>query len=239
MARWLALVLLAALACEKKQERAPERKQPERRAECTSASDCSDDDPCTAEECRDARCVVVWVPAGTSCDNDTVCDGVASCDARGRCVAGPPPHVDDGNACTLDSCDSKRGAVHEPVDVDDDDACTRDSCNPKTGAISHEPIDVDDDDDCTEDSCDRTTGPKHEPPPTKYACGACPEGFHAVSRMRSAQCEAGKGVQSFCAKDCGKHFYTCEASCPSGWSEKSRAPNKQCGPGSEMLFCMR
>ena len=46
--------------------------------------------------------------------------------------------LDDGTACTSDSCDPATGLVsHAPVAVDDGDACTTDACDPATGAISH------------------------------------------------------------------------------------------------------
>lgn len=234
----LSLYTSGCEGCEKKKT-APVEKRSAPRAECASPSDCKDDDPCSEMDCRDARCVAFPVAAGTNCDNETVCDGVASCDERGRCVKGPPPDVDDGNACTRDSCDSKRGAVHEPVDADDLDACTKDECDPKTGQVSHEPVDIDDGDDCTLDSCDPRSGPKHDPKPTRYECGACGEGFHTASRATSRQCGRDSALQSFCVPNCGASFYSCDAACPQGWQEKSRAMNKQCGPDAAMLFCMR
>jgi hypothetical protein len=125
------------------------------------------------------------------------------------------------------------------VQVDDGDACTLDSCDPSTGKIVHEPLKLNDGDDCTFDSCDPKTGPKHQPPPTKYACGACGEGYHAASRAKSARCDSGAGVESFCMPSCGSHFHSCDSRCPSGYEEKSRKPNHQCGPGVEMIFCVR
>ncbi|GMV18925.1 MAG: hypothetical protein AMXMBFR56_71490 [Polyangiaceae bacterium] len=241
--RWLVPLLLLGSAsacdgCQKKQE-APLQKKSETREQCATSSDCADDNPCTEEECRDAKCVLLLTPAGTSCDNETVCDGVATCNGKGQCVPGTPPNVDDGNACTRDSCDSTRGAVHEPVLVDDQDACTKDACDPRTGEVTHDPVEIDDGDDCTFDSCDRQTGPKHEPAPTKYECGSCGEGFHTASRAPSRQCGSDGALQSFCVKSCGSHFYSCDPSCPKGYEEKSRAPNRQCGAGTPMLFCMR
>lgn len=43
--------------------------------------------------------------------------------------------VDDGNACTVDVCDT-----HTPVAVDDGKECTTDTCDPLTGLVSHEEI---------------------------------------------------------------------------------------------------
>jgi Dictyostelium (slime mold) repeat len=52
---------------------------------------------------------------GAPCDNATLCDGRETCQA-GVCTAGTPVNVDDGNACTFDSCDAATGAVtHTPI----------------------------------------------------------------------------------------------------------------------------
>lgn len=244
--RWAPLLVLMACAvtascdsCQKKQQTSPQPKTLPRE-ECTAAADCADDNPCTEEDCRDSKCVVLLANRGTDCENDTVCDGVSTCNGKGQCVASAPPNVDDGNACTRDSCDATRGAIHEPVPLDDEDACTKDACDPRTGVVTHEPIDIDDGDDCTFDSCDRQTGPKHQPAATSYKCGSCGEGFHTASRAPNRQCGSDSTLQSFCVPDCGTSFYSCDPSCPKGWEEKSRAPNRQCGPpGTPMLFCMR
>jgi len=43
---------------------------------------------------------------------------------------------DDGNACTVDSCDPAVGCVHNAIDCDDGDDCTADSCDPVLGCVS-------------------------------------------------------------------------------------------------------
>lgn len=52
---------------------------------------------------------------GTPCGDGQVCNGSESCDGTGSCVAGAPPPVDDGNACTIDSCVEPTGVKHEPT----------------------------------------------------------------------------------------------------------------------------
>lgn len=47
--------------------------------------------------------------------------------------------------------------------IDDGNACTVDSCNPYVGVPIHTTIDIDDGDDCTYDDCDPFSGPTHEP----------------------------------------------------------------------------
>jgi hypothetical protein len=242
--RWLVLALLLGSAagcdgCGKKDREKPHPK-PAPVDECSVDSDCNDDNPCTAEQCRLGKCALTNLPETTSCENDSVCDGISKCDGKGHCVAGPPPVVDDGNPCTTDACDAVRGAVHTPVPIDDDDACTLDACDEHTGVISHEPIDLDDKDDCTFDTCDPKSGPKHQKPDPLYACEGCGQGFHTASRAANRQCGGPQALQSFCVPDCGPSFYSCDASCPKGYAERSRAPNRQCGTAeSEMIFCLR
>jgi hypothetical protein len=50
--------------------------------------------------------------AGTSCPDGNVCNGAETCDGAGSCANGTPPTVDDGNACTADSCDPIGGVTH-------------------------------------------------------------------------------------------------------------------------------
>jgi Dictyostelium (slime mold) repeat len=208
---------------------------------CSSATDCSDRDPCTNHECIDERCVASLAPSGTSCDNDTVCDGVATCDANGRCVAGSPPLMDDGNACTVDACDPKRGVVHEPMPIDDFDACTSDACDPATGSIAHDSLVIDDQNDCTLDSCDPRAGVKHEVRSGKYTCQAsCEPGLHVASRSRAVECGSAEALRSYCAPNCGPSFHTCDATCPSGYEKRSATPGGTCGTSpSVMTFCMK
>ncbi len=208
---------------------------------CTAAADCQDEDPCTRHECTDERCVVSLAPQGTTCDDDTLCNGVATCDQNGRCVPGQAPAVDDGNPCTIDSCDPKRGLVHEPVPVDDFDACTADSCDPSTGQIAHTTLALDDGNDCTKDSCDPRSGVKHEQPNGTYTCQAgCSEGFHVASRTPSPECGSPQALRSFCAPNCGASFYTCDGGCPTGYQRRAASPGGSCGTKpSIMLFCVK
>jgi hypothetical protein len=62
---------------------------------CSATSDCDDGNPCTGQE---------------------ACDG-----SRGVCVSGIAPKCDDGDDCTLDSCDPSSGACeNDLIDKDGD-----------------------------------------------------------------------------------------------------------------------
>ncbi len=228
----------------KARERSTERAQasePPDPIPCTTAADCADDDPCTRDDCVGGHCLSSLAPEGTSCDNGTVCDGVSQCDSTGQCVAGVAPVLDDGNACTQDTCDPLRGVVHQPLPVDDANACTLDACNPQTGEITHSPINPDDGDDCTVDSCDPRIGVRHQGRSATYTCNpGCEPGFHSTSRRPAAECGSPQAVQSVCQPDCGGSFYTCDANCPSGYRAVSRTPNGQCGRAQAFYtFCLR
>lgn len=212
----------------------------EEELECADAEECADDSPCTEEQCVDGFCEVEFLAEGTNCDDDTVCNGISTCDREGRCVPGPPPQVDDNNACTTDSCDPVNGVSHEPIPVDDGDACTVDECDPQTGAVTHESVDIDDGDDCTFDRCDPQTGPSHERLKSIYTCKpTCGDGFHAVSRRPHPACGPNGALQTYCSPDCGDSFYTCDARCPDRYTRTSTAPGPQCPPENVSLFCVK
>ncbi|WP_437528490.1 DNRLRE domain-containing protein [Sorangium sp. So ce726] len=45
--------------------------------------------------------------------------------------------LDDGDACTTDTCDPVLGIMHTHIATDDGDPSTIDTCNPATGAVTH------------------------------------------------------------------------------------------------------
>jgi len=96
--------------------------------------------------------------ADSDCDDLDACNGVEICGAAGRCTEGDPVTVDDGVACTDDSCDAATGDVTHAADdgscdnglyCDGLEYCDADAdCQPGTAPV------VDDGVDCTDDSCD-------------------------------------------------------------------------------------
>ena len=73
--------------------------------QCHGAGIC---DPGTGECSNPAQ------PDGTSCGDGDICNGAEIC-ADGQCLAGSPPSLDDGNPCTVDSCDPQGGVSHVPT----------------------------------------------------------------------------------------------------------------------------
>jgi len=69
----------------------------------------------------------------------------------------PDLSCDDGNACTVDSCDPVIGCINDRISCNDNDACTADSCNTLSGCVNA-PITCNDNNACTTDSCDAVAG---------------------------------------------------------------------------------
>jgi hypothetical protein len=73
------------------------------------------------------------------CDDGVFCNGAEVCDPVLDCQPGPPVVVDDGVACTDDSCDEAGDVVVNTVDdalCDDGDPCTVGICDSETGCAS-------------------------------------------------------------------------------------------------------
>jgi hypothetical protein len=104
---------------------------------------------------------IVECQINEDCDDENVCNGEESCVAN-ECVDGAPLTCDDGNACTLNSCDPVSGCEYPPDSCDDADACTIDSCDVVSGC-SYAPMDCDDAVDCTIDTCDAVSGCENTP----------------------------------------------------------------------------
>lgn len=113
---------------------------------------------CTVDECEEALGMVTHTPADAPCDDLQFCNGVEECDATLGCQAGAAPEVDDGIACTLDSCDEGLDLL---THVPDDGACDdglfcngTERCEAATGCVPGLPVPVDDGVSCTVDGCD-------------------------------------------------------------------------------------
>ncbi len=93
--------------------------EPEQAPPACSRAGCDDANACTSDRCDavTGRCVFDPLPKGTVCDEDNdACNGIARCSADGLCASGLPLEVDDGNACTEDSCDALTGVIsHFPT----------------------------------------------------------------------------------------------------------------------------
>jgi len=87
---------------------------------------CSDDNPCTSDECS-ALTGCVFEDISGPCDDGSACTNGDGC-IGGSCVGGVPLSCDDDDLCTVDSCSPETGCVNESIPegdpCDDGDACT-------------------------------------------------------------------------------------------------------------------
>lgn len=135
-----------------------------------------DGNPCTVDSC-DPITGISHLPAalGTPCPDGDVCNGEETCDGAGRCLAGPPPLVDDSNPCTMDSCDPVRGIEHVLVSAGsscaDGNACNGvEVCNGSGTCRAGLAPAVDDGNPCTTDACDPKIGVTHAPAVAGTSC---------------------------------------------------------------------
>ncbi|HKY35080.1 MAG TPA: carboxypeptidase regulatory-like domain-containing protein, partial [Polyangiaceae bacterium] len=137
-----------------------------------------DGNPCTTDSCSPAMGVAHEpLAAGTSCSDGNACNGTEACSALGACESSFPPQIDDGNPCTVDSCDAELGPVHVAATAgtacSDEDACNGfEVCDGAGACVGGSPPTVDDSNPCTFDDCDAETGViTHDPLPAGTSCG--------------------------------------------------------------------
>ncbi|MBM4353600.1 MAG: hypothetical protein FJ109_07340, partial [Deltaproteobacteria bacterium] len=116
---------------------------------------------CTADLCNDAGKTVTHTPQDLLCDNGSWCDGEETCDAVLGCIAGTPQPINDGIACTTDTCDDVGHTIqHAPKDSVCDDLmfCNGvEKCDAAKGCVAGGLSNVDDGIACTDDKCDEAT----------------------------------------------------------------------------------
>ncbi|MBO6936114.1 MAG: hypothetical protein JJ863_14125 [Deltaproteobacteria bacterium] len=92
---------------------------------CTNtgtALDCDDSNACTTDSCDTTSGCMNMMMSGcmacsgdTDCDDSNACNGAETCGADGTCEAGTVPDCDDGDECTMDSCDATSGCTNTPI----------------------------------------------------------------------------------------------------------------------------
>ena len=129
-------------------------------AELCRTVDCSDDNDCTDDICNrlDASCTNPPKGDGTDCEVGGDPGRCSAGTCRGLCE---DQDCDDGNPCTVDTCDPSNGSCPNP-DVPDGTACN-DGGNPgecTAGLCVGLCVGVlcDDGNECTDDICDPATG---------------------------------------------------------------------------------
>ncbi len=113
----------------------------------------ADNVACTQDLCDEQADQVVHLPQDSLCDDKQFCNGSETCaPLSGGCLPGIGPVLDDGNACTLDSCDEPGdkvvhsplgappvpGAITGPVQVTAGQSGVQYSVQPVQGATSYD-----------------------------------------------------------------------------------------------------
>lgn len=177
---------------------------------CTAEGTCETGVPrncggdCLTGECTPLLGCVPRVPS-TTCDDGNACTESDRCSGvDARCLGGPASTCeDDGEECTVESCDAEVGCVSEPAD--DGTGCKQvDACHgPATcidGGCDRGPaIACDDGDICTNDACDETVGCTFAPLPA-FEAMLC-----RVDEMRALIADA-PGLKKAMAKKLNKRL---------------------------------
>lgn len=153
---------------------------------------CADGNPCTADSC-DALLGCVFAQQEGDCNDGNACTEGDLCQA-GVCEPGLPVVCDDGNQCTVSSCDANLGCVTVQLSglCDDGDDCTVGDHCVAGQCVSKGPLDCNDNNPCTADSCQEAGGCVNVP--LAGACddgNACTEGDVCVA----GKCESGLPAQ--------------------------------------------
>ncbi|MCO4762100.1 MAG: hypothetical protein KC502_11385, partial [Myxococcales bacterium] len=120
---------------------------------------CDDKNACTVDLCDPLK-GCVYTDSLNACTDGDACTIGDSC-KKGKCIAGSPQQCDDGNPCTNDSCDPKKGCVQPPNSklCDDGNACTLgDACKAGYCQGGGKTKSCDDNNACTDDFCDPAKG---------------------------------------------------------------------------------
>lgn len=151
---------------------------------------CDDGVDCTDEACEPGRGCVVTPSPGRSCDDSDRCTLEDRCDDEGQC-GGVASLCDDGDPCTVDTCDPVSGCAHEPRDglaCDDGNGCTLgDRC--QSGLCLGAARPCGDNNPCTVDRCDPATGDCVFAPLSDLVSCVDDDPCTTASRCVSGRCE--------------------------------------------------
>ena len=112
---------------------------------CGVADECEDGLTCSNEACTGNVCN--YGPVPDCCDSDFECSYNWTCynNTCIECTSDADANCDDGDLCTIDTCDPSYACVNEPqagcchtdANCDDNDSCTIDSCDVANNQCIH------------------------------------------------------------------------------------------------------
>lgn len=146
-----------------------------------------------------SECVCAIMPACCDSSWTTACASIGRGLCGLECLCGwlpagsDPSECDDGDLCTIDSCEPGNGqCANSPINCDDGVDCTLDTC--KAGICRNVPNAAlcNDDDVCTVDYCDISTGCVHV-----MGSGPCDDG-NACTKGDSCKMGSCQGTASLC-----------------------------------------
>jgi len=211
---------------------------------------------------QDDVCDATGCTLDSECDDGAWCNGDETCDVvNGICVAGTPVVVDDGVACTVDSCDETNDLV---VNAPNDGLCDNgqfcdgsETCNAVDGCQAGTPPVIDDGVPCTDDSCDEANGVTHTPNDALCDNGLFCDGVETCDAVNN--CQAGAPVECGTGEICdegtdlcvvasgcgngiceeGEDCNTCASDCVGGTTSGAVCGNHVCeaGNGENALTC--
>lgn len=96
---------------------------------CSNVPDhaaCDGGNPCAVDTCNPVSdCEFAFKPQGEACEDMNACTTAGQCNGAGVCGSSPV-NCDDGNACTLDTCNVVTGCSNAPLA--DDTPCAGGAC---------------------------------------------------------------------------------------------------------------
>ncbi|MCZ6650167.1 MAG: multiheme c-type cytochrome, partial [Acidobacteria bacterium] len=88
-----------------------------------ASRDCADGVSCTVDTCNETADACAHIPDDTVCDDGLFCSGPEVCDPVNDCQAGAPVNCDDGDECTIDSCNDSGGRCDNIFDASNAPGC--------------------------------------------------------------------------------------------------------------------